>query len=168
MCSTTIVKYHRKWPLIQKILPLVVSGLILLPPHNPTSIKRRISSVEGSSFDNADLFADILCATPLKEGHISILRTDGPGLSPNEPMAVVVPVTIPIPDGKYVIHNKAADIYWIAGHNPIQTVYFWLNTLVEVKKHNFAHVSEHSYSSVQRINFFRSGTSHMIPMVTSS
>ena len=60
------------------------------PPHSPTSMKRCISRVERTpALARADLFADILCDTPLKEGHISILHTDGPGLSPNEPMAIV-------------------------------------------------------------------------------
>jgi hypothetical protein len=86
------------------------------PPHSPASIKRCISRVERTpALAHADLFADISCDTPLKEGHISILRTDGPGLSPNEPMAIVqmpiVQVESPsIPDGKYVIKNRAADI----------------------------------------------------------
>jgi hypothetical protein len=38
---------------------------------------------------DADLFADLSSDAPLKEGHFSILSTDGPGLSPNEPMAIV-------------------------------------------------------------------------------
>jgi len=103
------------------------------PPHSPASIKRRISRVERSpAIAHADLFADISCDTPLKEGHISILRTDGPGLSPNEPMAIVqMPIlqmpnvqveTPPIPDGKYIIKNRAVDIYWTVG---LRSVYFW-------------------------------------------
>ena len=60
------------------------------PPHCPTSIKRCISRVERNpALANANLFADGSCDTPLEECHISILRTDGPGLSQNEPMAVV-------------------------------------------------------------------------------
>ena len=59
------------------------------PPHSLASVKQRISRVEGiPALAHADLFADISCDTPLEEGHISILR-DGPGLSPNEPMAIV-------------------------------------------------------------------------------
>ena len=38
---------------------------------------------------NSDLFTDTSCDSPLKEGHISFLRTDGPGLSMNEPMTIV-------------------------------------------------------------------------------
>ena len=62
----------------------------IAPPHSPVSIKRRISRVESTpGLAHADLFADISCDSPLKEGHISILRTDGPGLSPNDPMVIV-------------------------------------------------------------------------------
>ena len=54
------------------------------PPHSPASIKRCISRVERTpELAHADIFADISCDIPLKEGHISILHTDGPGLSPN-------------------------------------------------------------------------------------
>ena len=61
----------------------------IAPPHSLTSIKRRISRVEGiPALAHANLFADITCDTPLKEGRIPILR-DGPGLSRNEPMAIV-------------------------------------------------------------------------------
>ena len=102
------------------------------PPHSPTSIKRCISRVEGNPAlalpGNADLFVDTSSDTPLKDGHISILCTDGPGLSPNEPMAIVqVPVTNhSIPDGKYLIKNRAADVFWnSASYNPITTVYFF-------------------------------------------
>ena len=73
---------------------------------------------------NSDLYADTICDTPLKEGHISILRTDGPGLNPNEPIAIVqadVQVESPlevtsIPDGRYLIKNRAVDpdLYWCA------------------------------------------------------
>ena len=60
------------------------------PPHSPTSIKRCISRVERNpALVNFDLFADTSCDTPLAERHISILCTDGPGQSPNKPMAIV-------------------------------------------------------------------------------
>ena len=105
----------------------------IAPPHTPTSIKRRISRVEGEpAFVNSDLFADTTCDRPLKEGHISILRTDGPGLSPNEPMAIVQvgnpsrPSRLAsIPDGRYVIKSRAGNIYWSTKFNPTPVVYFW-------------------------------------------
>ena len=126
------------------------------PPHTPTSIKRCISRVERiPELARANLFADISCDTQLKEGHSSILRTDGPGLSPNKPMAIVqvesppisdgkyviknragdvqMPIvqveSPPISDGKYVIKNRSGDIYWSAytrhGMSPMTKVRFW-------------------------------------------
>ena len=118
----------------------------IAPPHSPASIKRCVSRVETTLFDHANLFADISCDTPLKEGYFTILRTDGPGLSPNEPMAIVVPVSVgsPIPDGKYVIKSRAADIYWHVKNNPIDTVYFLSFTLVKAKELKTTQVSKHS------------------------
>ena len=86
----------------------------ITPPHSLTSIKLCISRVERNpGLVNSDIFADTSCDTPLTEGHISIFRTDGPGLSPNEPMAIVqadvqlespLPVEVTsIPNGKYLI-----------------------------------------------------------------
>ena len=106
------------------------------PPHSPTSIKLCISRVERNpALAHANLFADISCVAPLKEGHISILGTDGPGLSPDEPMAIVqtpivqfpiVQVGSPIPNGRYAIKNRAADFFWNSrGQNPIVVVYFY-------------------------------------------
>ena len=123
----------------------------IAPPHGPTSIKRCISRVErNSALAHADLYPDTLCDTPLKEGHISILRTDGTGLSPNEPMAIVqvkklerpdpLPV-VSIPDGRYVIKNRATDIYWGAYGNPIHTVYLYCITMEDVKKYNWFQVN---------------------------
>ena len=89
------------------------------PPHSPATIKRCISRVEKTpALARADVFADITCNTPMKEGHISILGTDGPGLSPNEPMAIVQVESPSISDGTYLIKNQAADLFWNACHNP--------------------------------------------------
>jgi hypothetical protein len=95
----------------------------IAPPHSPASIKRCISRAEGNpALADALLFVDISSDTPLKEGPISILHTDGPGLSPDEPMAIVqIPIVqvkspsflIPIVrvkspsilNGRYVIKN---------------------------------------------------------------
>jgi len=111
------------------------------PPHSPTSIKRCISRVEGNPelAWHADLFADTSSDTPLQEGHISILPTDGPGLSPDEPMAIVQVKNPSIPDGKYIIKNRAAEIYWCAAQNPITKVYFYTtgNKSGNVKNYNF-------------------------------
>ena len=127
----------------------------ITPPHSPTSIKLCISRVERNpGLVNSDIFADTSCDSPLTDGHISILRTDGPGLSPNEPMAIVqadVRVESPlpveatsIPDGRYLIKNRAAEMYWIACNDPIETVYFYQTTLEEAKKPTWMQVNEHS------------------------
>ena len=149
------------------------------PPHSPASIKRCVSRVERTpALAHADLFANISSDTPLKEGHISIPRTDFPGLSRNDPMAIVqVESTLTlasIPDGKYFIKNRAADIFWNVGNSPIMTIYFWpkptSTSLEQAKGNNWLQVNKHrisNYSSVQRINLFCSGTSQMIVMVTS-
>ena len=121
------------------------------PPHSAPSIKQCISRVEETpALAYADLFADITCKTPLKQGHISILHTDCPGLSPNRPMAIVqLPIGSPIPvipDGKYLIKNRVADIYWTAGNNPIQAIYFSSITMEQAKlqNHNWGEVNQHS------------------------
>jgi hypothetical protein len=132
----------------------------ITPPHSVTSIKLCISRVEGNpALVDSDLFPDTSCDTPLKEGHISILRTDGPGLSPNEPMAIVqadvhVESTLPvevisIPDGRYVIKNREANIYWCPGPtmphlNYYDVVYFYPTTMDNAKKYADLKVNEHS------------------------
>ena len=90
----------------------------IAPPHRPSSIKLCISRMERMPALAADLFADISCDTPLNEGHISIFRTDGPGLSPNEPMAIVQVENPSILDGRYIIKNRAADIFGTWGTIP--------------------------------------------------
>ena len=119
------------------------------PPHSPASIKRCISRVERTpALVHADLFADMSCDTPLKEGHISILRTDGPGVNPNEPMAIVQ-----MPDGKYVIKNQAEDIYWNAGDKPIKTVKFssWPTSLTHAKAFNYLQVNKPEHSPIIQV-----------------
>jgi hypothetical protein len=96
---------------------------------------------------HADLFADISCDNPLKEGHMSIRRSAC--LSPNEPMAIVLrPLVAPIPDGKYLIKNRAKDIYWnSAAENPITTVYFYrpsLTAMAYAKELIYTQVNKHS------------------------
>ena len=150
------VAFDPKEPSLGRILANYIA-----PPHSPASIKRCISRVERNPAlalpEHADLFADTSCDTPFKEGHISILPNDGPGLSPNEPMAIVevqaFQVKNPsIPDGKYIIKNRAApDIYWCAGNaavsygkNPIKTVYFYGSTMQLANGYNFYQVNNHS------------------------
>ena len=119
----------------------------IAPPHTPISIKRCISRVESNpALSFGDLFSDTTCDTPLREGQILIFRTDGPGLSPNEPMAIVQVKTISIPDGRYAIKNRAAEIYWLAksDYRFGETFYFYQTTLEEAKKYPGCQVNEHS------------------------
>ena len=101
------------------------------PPHSPASIKRCISRVEKiPALAHAEIFADISCDAPLKEGYISILGTDGPGLSEDEPMSIIqtpiVQVESPIPEGRYGIRSRAVDFLWnSAGENPIEVIRFY-------------------------------------------
>jgi hypothetical protein len=120
------------------------------PPHSPASIKRCISRVERTpGLAHADLFADISCDAPLKEGHISVLRIDGPGLSPNEPMAIVqvenpsIPADVPA-DGRYVIKSRASDIFWNGWDITNSMVHFWTGALVDAKNPRYPQVNEHS------------------------
>ena len=145
------------------------------PPHCLFSIKRCISRVERNPAlaGYVDVFANTSCDTPLKEGHISIL-TDGPGLSPNKPMAIVK-VDPPVPDGRYAIKNREADIFWNGMHSPLSVVNWNAFRPEFVKIPEKQKVSEHS--PIMKVfrgyfsNLFRSGssgTSHMMLMVTSS
>ena len=162
------------------------------PPHSPSSIKRCISRVERApAIIHADIFAAMLCDTPLKEDHISFLRSDGPGLSPFEPMAIVQMPTVQeelqvekplaivttqamaIPDGKYVIKNRAADIYWYWSVH-IKAVYFLSTTIETAMDSGNAQVNRHSpfinmKFSKDNFLFLKSpnGASLTIPMVTS-
>ena len=58
----------------------------------------------------------------LASREISILRTDGPGLSSDEPMAMLQ--RGPIQNGRYVIKNRAEPFYWNPGSN-LTTVNFY-------------------------------------------
>ena len=121
------------------------------PPHTPNSIKRCISRVEKNpGLAHADLFADTL-----KEGHISLLRTDGPGLSQNEPMAIVQlglgtsGTLASFLDGRYAIKNRAADIFWYVTNKTFKTVYFGTTTVEAVKNHsNAAHCQVNKNSPI--------------------
>ena len=110
------------------------------PPHTPASIKRCISRVEKTpALVYANLFADISCDAPLKEGHIKILHTDCPGLSVNEPMAIVQRPLIP--NGTYVIKNrKAKDICWCAFSRKVNFAHVTMENVraanLQVNKHS--------------------------------
>ena len=116
------------------------------PSHSSVTIKRCIARVERTlELVHADLFANLSCNTPLQEGHISFLRTDCPGLSPKEPMAIVLDPSLR--DGRYVIKNRAANIYWNAWSNPIKSVHFWpvhANKFENINLTDPIQVNEHS------------------------
>ena len=118
-----------------------IRGDSVAPPHNLASLKRRISRVEETpALANADFFAgDDL----LNEGYISILGTDGPGLSEDEPMSIlqrpIVQVESPIQDGRYIIKNRVADIFWNpAGY--FRTVFYFITTVVQAKSNTYLQV----------------------------
>ena len=151
----------------------------IVPPHSPTSIKCRISRVERNpALVNSDLFAGTACDTPLTDGHIdiSIFRTDGPGLSPNEPMAIVqadvqvesplptesplpeestlpeesplptesplsVEVVTSIPNGRYIIKNRAVGIYMGIDDYAFTRVNYFRTEMYYAKKSPVVHVS---------------------------
>ena len=132
------------------------------PPHSPATIKRCISRVERNpALAQANLFADISCVAPLKDGHISILGADGPGLSPDEPLAIVqvematVQVESPsMPNGRYAIKNRAADVFWNStAKNPLETVHFHpttvvlANSIIYLHVRSILHLFKHSYDN---------------------
>ena len=112
------------------------------PPHSLASIKRHISRVEENpALASADLLADLSSDAPMEEARIPILGADGPGLDPNNPMAIVlnqmpiVQVENPsILDGRYFIKNRAAEIYWASWNiSTDRTVDFWSCTQASVR-----------------------------------
>ena len=151
-----------------------IRGDSIAPPHSLASIKRCISRVEETpALANADFFADISSDAPLKEGYISIIGTDGPGLSMDEPMAIVqmpiVQVESPIPDGRYAIKNRAADFFWETRDvNRIMVVHFYSGT-AQATNDNEQQVRNilQLFKCSKDNSLFRSGTSHMMLMVTS-
>jgi hypothetical protein len=121
-----------------------IRGDSVAPLHSPTTIKACISRVEKiPELAYGNLFANISSNIPLKEGgYISILHSDCPGLSPKKPMVIVQ--TPPVPDGRYAIKNRAADIFWLwNGYST--TVYFGQTPLEDKKDSNRSmQVNEHS------------------------
>ena len=102
------------------------------PPHSLASIKQHISRVEENpALASADLLADLSSDAPMEEGRIPILGSDGPGLSPDNPMCIVQKPIVQvenafIPDGRYFIKNRPADILWAGPLDP--GVHFWTGT----------------------------------------
>ena len=82
---------------------------------------------------------------------ISILRTDNPGRSPDEPMAIVE--RGPIQNGKYTIKSRAEDVYWDVWSNPIRTVYFYRNILTanDLRDDNYNSYQVNSHSLIIQV-----------------
>jgi hypothetical protein len=120
------------------------------PTYTPTHTSSR-DSATGDETKSPSSTPDTANYSERPSPPISILHTDGPGLSPNEPMAIVqmaiVQVENPsISDGRYVIKNRAEDSYWKAWSNPITTVRFWYTAMASAKYSGFSYtkVNEHS------------------------
>ena len=108
----------------------------IAPSHTPATIKRCISRIEETpEIVQADLFANISSDAPLKEGHISFLRKDAPGLDPDDPMTIVQPIPeSPVSDGRYLIKNAVVHAFWNAysgDKKPMGTVNFFTTATKE-------------------------------------
>jgi hypothetical protein len=67
-----------------------ISVNIIPPPHTAASIMRCISKAEALDLANgSQLFPSVLSELPFDEGHVSILTSDCPGASPEDPVALV-------------------------------------------------------------------------------
>jgi hypothetical protein len=102
----------------------------IAPPHTRSSILQHISRIESNpAISSFHLYGDVSCDIPLEEGYISILHSECPGLSPDEPMAVVqandplLPDRSPIPDGTYFITNRAEPCH--IGVDTGRNIYFY-------------------------------------------
>ena len=131
------------------------------PPHSSATIKACISRVEKiPELAYANLFADISSNNPLKESYISILRSDCPGLSPKEPMAIVQMADVQdpsIPYGRYAIKNRAADVYWnvLYGQTPIKKVYFGPIAIEDAKRSHKSEYQVNEHSPISSSQGFR-------------
>lgn len=68
------------------------------PPHTAVSVMRRISNVEMFQLSTrSQLYASISSELPFGEEHISLLTSDPPGCTPEDPMAFVVEPEVPAP-----------------------------------------------------------------------
>ena len=124
----------------------------VMPPHSLATIKLFISRVEGiPALAHTDIFADISCNTPLKEGPISNLGTGCPGLSPKKPMGIVQRGIVWYPsiplDGRYFIKNYSRahrdDNYFLE----VGSCWLFLSTTLKVvgdSSSSIWQVNEHS------------------------
>jgi hypothetical protein len=73
-------------------------------PHTTASIRRHISRVEDNpALASAGIFADRSCETSMNETYIPILTGRCPGLTPDQPMALVIDA----PSGPYAKKIKS-------------------------------------------------------------
>jgi hypothetical protein len=67
---------------------------LVAPPHTAASLKRHLCYIEGfssSMADTAKLFVPLSCLTAKDDSAwLSLVGSSGPGLSPQEPMALVL------------------------------------------------------------------------------
>jgi hypothetical protein len=76
------------------------------PPHSTASIMRRITKIEKlGCTGESQLFRNISSESPLGEGHISILTSDRPGSTPEDPMAFVASIHSKFPQRIRVIYS---------------------------------------------------------------
>lgn len=67
-----------------------IDANLVPPPHTARSITRCISIYERDPrFLHSNLFVNIFSEVPIDTGHFSILAREGPGSSPEEPLALV-------------------------------------------------------------------------------
>lgn len=79
------------------------------PPHTVASLKRCICNFEGipQAFIRGQLFSDISSESPMDDGRISILTSDGPGFNPEQPMSLIVPAI-----DLTLVYNVMVSVTW--------------------------------------------------------
>ena len=118
--------------------------------HLRKEVERNAQSVRQDLETELAKLRDTLAKRELEQaGHISILRSDGPGLSPNEPLAIVQRPLIP--DGKYAIKNRAKPvaamdrgIFWNSCGVRLGMVYLWSGETDTAKRDKNLQVNNHS------------------------
>jgi hypothetical protein len=108
----------------------------ITPPHMPDSIIRCIRRVESiPQRITGNIFADTSCDTPLTEGHISVLRSDGFGRGIDESLAIVFEEYLEssIPDGRYTIRSQVENRIWSGWPNDHMNTEGWTEELAKQK-----------------------------------
>ena len=64
---------------------------LVAPPHTTAALKKHLCYIEGLSSNTAKLFVSVSCLTPKDDSaRLSLVASSAPGLSPEEPVALVV------------------------------------------------------------------------------